>query len=366
MSTSESTRFVDIHRPQKLADVQGQSKAVAQLTGLLQSGKVTGNTLLISGPYGTGKTSIGRILARTVNCSKGGIDPCEECASCRLTVKNHPDIKELDAAESRGIDDVRQLMDVAKLSPRYKARVFVIDEAHQFTGPAAQALLKTLEEPPKHASFILCTTDPYKLPQAIRSRSAWVKLAELPQRDVARLLLKICKSEGLNYPKEVLLYIAETAGGHARDAVTMLEQLGSASTTMSLDEAKEALPEIVEGILGSSPDALVPKYVHKLLDGTIHSMVYLRKVENPEYLLSLILKFLKELTIYYIEPKMVDNNALASFVKATQFKKKITSDVLTSILEIHMDAQERVKTRSTDPMDALDLAILKSVKVLGG
>lgn len=364
MSNDSSERYVDRYRPQKLSDVQGQAKSVAQLTDLLQSKEVAGNTILISGPYGTGKTTLGRILARTLNCAKGGLDPCEECSSCKLTVKNHPDIKELDAAESRGIDDVRTLMDVAKLSPRYKARVFVIDEAHQFTGPAAQALLKTLEEPPKHASFILCTTDPYKLPATIRSRSAWIRLAELPSRDIARLLMKVSKAEGLSFTKEVLLYIAEMSGGHARDAVKMLEQLGPSSSSMSLDEAKEALPEIMEGILGASPATLVPKYVHKLLDGTIHSMVYLRKVENPEYFLSLLIKFLKELTIYYIEPKMVDNNALVSFVKGTQFKKKVTSDNLTSILEIHLDALERVKTRSTDPLDALDLAILKSAKML--
>ncbi len=364
MSTSE--RFVDRYRPQKLADVHGQNKAVSQLTGLLQNGKVMGNTILLSGPFGTGKTSIGRILARAVNCSVGGIDPCGECPSCKLSIDSHPDIKEINAADSRGIEDVRTLLDVSKLSARYKARVFILDELHQLTGPAAQAFLKALEEPPKKTSFILCTTEPYKLLPTIRSRSAWVKLAELPPRDTARLLYRVCKAEGLSFPKEVLLYIAEMSGGHARDALTMLEQLGASSSSMSLEEAKEALPEIAEGILGAAPDVMVPKYVHKLLDGTIVPMVYLRKVENPEYFLSLILKFLKELTIYFIEPKMVDNSALASFAKGTQFKKKVTPDVLTSIFEIHLDAQERVKTRSTDPLDALDLAILKSVKVLGG
>jgi hypothetical protein len=145
----------------------------------------------------------------------------------------------------------------------------------------------------------------------------------------------------------------------------MLESLASSAKSLSLDEAKEQLPEIVEGLLGASPDTLVPKYVQKLFDGTIVPMVYLRKVENADYLLTLLLKFLKEMVIYHIEPKMVDNPALVSFVKSTSFKIKPTPDMLTRVFEIHLEAQERVKARMVDPLDAIDLAILKSIKVIG-
>lgn len=364
MSEAEE-RFVDRYRPQKLSDVVGQPKAVSQLTGLVQSGKIAGNTVLISGPYGTGKTTFGRILARTLNCQAGGTDPCGECASCKFSIDNHPDIKEINAADSRGIDDVRSLLEVARLRARYKARVFIMDEAHQLTGAAATAFLKALEEPPKGTAFVLCTTEPYKLPAPIRSRSAWVKLTEIPVRDVSRLLSRVCKTEGIDFPKEVLSYISEMSFGHARDALNMLESLSSSTKSLSLDEAKDQLPAIAEGILGASPDSLVPKYVQKLFDGTIVPMVYVRKVENPEYLLQLLLKFLKEMVIYYIEPKMVDNPALVSFLKSTQFKIKPTPDTLTRLFEIHLEAQERVKSRTIDPLDAIDLAILKSIKVLG-
>lgn len=360
-------RFIDRYRPQRLADVVGQQKVTAHLSGLLSQGKIAGNTLLFSGPYGTGKTTLGRIVARALNCSgerePGDVEPCGSCPSCRFNIDNHPDIKEINAAESRGIEEVRALLDVSKLKPRHKVRVFILDECHQLTGPAAQAFLKKLEEPPKQTAFILCTTEPYKLLATIRSRAQWSKLSEITPRDTTRLLTRICKAEGLDFPKEVLEYISTMAAGHGRDAVNMLESLASSTKSMNLSEAKERLPELAQEILGASPDALVPKYVQKLLSGTIVPMVYLRKVENPEYFLTLVLKFLKEMTIFTIEPKMVDNPALASFM-ATPGLVKASADQLTNLFELHLDAQDRVKTRSVDPLDAIDLAILKSVKSL--
>lgn len=357
-----STRFVDKYRPRTLSDVVGQPKGVAQLQGLLESSKVAGNTILLSGPYGVGKTTIARILAKAVNCKAGKADPCGECNSCLLSLDKHPDITEINAAETRGIDDVRTILSQANFSPRYKARVFILDELHQLTGPAAQAFLKMLEEPPKHTVFILCTTDPYKLLPTIRSRATWVKLAELAPRDITRLLNKVCKQEGISYGKEILSYIADLSSGHARDSLNLLEQLYAASPDMTAAEAKEQLPEIAEGILGSSPDALVPKYVDKMLSGSLTPMVYLRKVEHPEHFLGLIIKFLKELTIYKIEPRMVDNPSLSDFVKNSS-SKHVSSEKLVSLFEIHLDAQQKSRHLS-DPLDMLDLAILKSYQVV--
>jgi len=360
-----SERFVDKYRPQRLEEIVGQSRVVTQLTGLIQEGKIAGNTILISGPYGTGKTSIGRVLARVVNCKEGGTEPCGACKSCLLSLDHHPDIQEINAADTRGIDDVRKILDTVRLHPRFKVRVFILDELHQLTGPAAQAFLKTLEEPPKHTLFVLCTTEPYKLLDTIRSRSTWLKLAEIGSRDMSRLLGRICKQESFSISKEVLAYISELSGGHGRDAVNLLEQLGAAASGMSLEEAQEQLPALAEGILGASPAVLVPKYVHRLLDGTIVPMVHLRKVDNLDYFIGLVLKFLKEYLILQIEPKMIEDKAMISFASSTKFKKAPTVAQLTSIFEIHLEAQERVKSRGVDPLDAMDLAILKSFQVLG-
>lgn len=361
-----SRRYVDKYRPRRLRGIAGQRGAVAQIDGLLRSDKVKGNTLLISGPYGAGKTTLARIIAKALNCQETGPqEVCGKCRSCRTAISKHPDIQEINAADARGIDDARRIIEASRYSPRYRARVFILDELHQLTPQASQAFLKDLEEPPTHVSYLLVTTDPWKLIPTIRSRSTHIKVGTIRTPDLVRFLTKVSKKEELSFSKEVLTYLAELSEGHIRDALNLLEQLASSAADADTEEAKELLPKIQEEILGSSPKVLVPKYVQALLAGSISPIVHLRKVDNQEYFLKLVVKFLKDYIFLKKEPRMIEDKALSSFDKATKGKFNVDMDVLIAIFELHLDALERIGRRTVEPLDAADLAVLKSSQLLG-
>jgi len=352
------SRFVDSYRPRSLSSVVGQDKVVSQLQGMLDEGKLGGNTLLLSGPYGTGKTTLARILARVVNCAEGGTSPCGQCRSCKTPIDSHPDIMEINAANTRGIDDIRSLMESSRLRPRNRMRVFIIDEIHQLTGPASQAFLKDLEEPKPHLLYILCTTEPYSLLPTIRSRSSWLKLKSVSPRDTTRLLRRVCKKEDLTIGPSILKYLAELSEGHVRDALIMLDQLASSPelSSMSEEDLKEALPDLSEGILGSSPVHLVPKFVQGMLSGDLSPLIHVRRVDNHDYFAGLVIKFVKEYLIYTLNPEAVDNKTVSSFAKA---QGRVSSSRLLVMLESLLTLQERLKRHILDPLDVFDATILR-------
>ena len=233
------------YRPQKVSELDLISVRES-LEKILKSKKIP-HAFLFSGPKGIGKTSAARIFAKSINClgKRKDFEPCNKCDVCQeITNGSSLDLIEIDAASNRGIDDIRSLREKIKLSPaRCRYKVYIVDEAHMLTTEAFNALLKTLEEPPAHAVFILCTTEPEKLPKTIVSRCLQIKFQKAKKEEVINSLKRVVKGEKLEVEKEVLAEISVNAEGSFRDAQKILDQLSLANRKISLKER----PELMNG-----------------------------------------------------------------------------------------------------------------------
>ncbi|KKQ95500.1 MAG: polymerase III, tau subunit protein [Candidatus Woesebacteria bacterium GW2011_GWB1_43_14] len=227
------------YRPQKLEELDLTSVR-ENLTNILASKSIP-HAFLFSGPKGSGKTSAARILAKVINCSANVKNkPCNKCAHCKaITAGNHLDVIEMDAASNRGIDDVRSLRENVNLAPSSaNKKIYIIDEAHMLTTEAANALLKTLEEPPAHVMFILATTEPMKLPDTVRSRATTVIFPKASEEEIARQIARVVKSEKINIDKEAIEIIARYSEGSFREAVKILEGLAVDKRKITVKKAE--------------------------------------------------------------------------------------------------------------------------------
>ncbi len=224
------------YRSKKLSEVVGQKHITTVLENALKQGKIA-HAYLFTGPRGVGKTSIARILAHEIN----NLPYSEE--------DNHPDIIEIDAASNNGVDDIRQLRDNVQVAPfSAKYRVYIIDEVHMLSKAAFNALLKTLEEPPEHAVFILATTDAHKLPATIISRTQQFVFRFISKEDVCAHLEFIAKNEKINISKEAIEIIAERGEGSFRDSISLLDQISSIT-----EKSEKITANLLEETLGLAP-----------------------------------------------------------------------------------------------------------------
>jgi len=256
------------YRPQTFADVVGQTHVVSTLERAVLEGR-TSHAYLFCGPRGTGKTTMARLLAKALMCEQGaGHLPDGTCEQCRLIAAGeHPDVYELDAASRTGVENVREeiINRVGYAPVQAPCKMYIIDEVHMLTTQAFNALLKTLEEPPDHVIFVLCTTDPQKIPATILSRVQRFDFRPISSEDILGRLEYVCEQEGFTYEQDALQLVVTCARGGMRDALSTLEQLSVfGGGTISLDAARDLLGAVPGSEIDRVMDALAKRDVPTL------------------------------------------------------------------------------------------------------
>lgn len=320
------------YRPQTIDQIVGQEHIKKALANAIQMDRIS-HAYLFTGPRGTGKTSTARIFAKSLNCEKGPtISPCNECENCKNITNSIPiDVIEIDAASNRSVNDADEIIQKVALAPvqsRYK--IYIIDEVHMLTNQAFNALLKTLEEPPKNVIFILATTEVHKVLDTIKSRCQRFDFKRITTDDIAKHLRYISDNEGINITDEALSYIAQNSAGGMRDSIALLDQLSvlnSADTAISVDDINNLLGRLSFNSLSNLFGAIVDSDQNKALD--VLNEIY-NQGNEPVQILSNMLEYFRNALIL----KSVGDNVSNSVVQLNAEQVKSLSAKLQNV-EIH-------------------------------
>ncbi|MCM1130606.1 MAG: DNA polymerase III subunit gamma/tau [Roseburia sp.] len=346
------------YRPQKFCDVVGQQHIIKTLQNAIKLNKVA-HAYLFCGPRGTGKTTLAKIMAKALNCVHGpSIEPCDECEICQGIQKGTvADVVEIDAASNNGADDIRALRDSVKYMPAIgKYKVYIIDEVHMLSNAAFNALLKTLEEPPKHVIFILATTEPYKLPSTILSRCQRFDFQSLAIEDILRRLKIVAKAENIRMTEEAFNQIASSAEGGMRDALSLFDQTISFSIhdeitledvlAVSGNVSYKELLKILEACLEGNGTAALKLVDHILKEGK----------EVPRVINDMII-FLRDVLLFKSNA-ILDDRLEFHNQEFIDFTKKISKTVIYDWLN-HLNETNNTMRFSNQKRAYLELAILK-------
>jgi len=337
----------------------GQDHIKDTLASQVKSGRIA-HAYLFCGTRGTGKTTTARILAKAINCQnqKTG-EPCNKCITCRdFMAGKSMDLIEIDAASNRGIDEIREIIEKVKFTPSIaQFKVFVIDEAHMLTREAFNALLKTLEEPPVHAVFILATTEPHKLPPTILSRVQRFDFKRISPRDIAKRLESIGKKEKIKIEKEATAAIVEAADGSFRDAESLLDQVASYV-------GKKIKLSDVELILGVSNQKSIIELINHLVNKDSRSAITLiNRLLNQGHDLSFFTKNTIEYLRKLILIKTASSDSEELFTdpqKPKEQAEKLSAAQILKFIKSIIEAQREIKSSSI-PQLPLEMAVVDLV-----
>ncbi len=326
------------YRPLVLEDVVGQKSITDTIINQINSDKLS-HAYLFSGPRGTGKTSVAKIISRVVNCeNKTGHNPCNECETCKSILNDsYVDVTEMDAASNRGVDHIRSLIDKTKFPPSAgKYKVIIIDEAHMLTDEAENALLKTLEEPPTYMIFILATTEPNKIQQTIKSRCQRFDFRRLSDEDIVQYLKKVIINESICASDEAVNKIASISAGGMRDALSTLEQVASS-------EESEITLEILDEIIGSS-DLDIYEFVKNILLGDLKQSfaclsAFYDSGKDVKLIISSVIESVRKILIVKSGIELENLNVgLAERTFISNIDRKVTKQRIMHVLEVFLAA----------------------------
>lgn len=348
-----------VWRPQAFIDVVGQEHVTKTLQNALLQQKIS-HAYLFSGPRGTGKTSAAKIFAKAVNCENSpATEPCNACPACLgITDGSIPDVIEIDAASNNGVEEIRDIRDKVKFAPSsVKYKVYIVDEVHMLSIGAFNALLKTLEEPPRHVIFILATTEPHKIPLTIISRCQRFDFKRISAQSIVNRMKTIVDETGVRYEEKALQVVARAAEGGMRDALSLLDQAISYSRDeVTVEDALTVTGSVSQGLLNQLATAIRDRDAAKALEA-LEELLFLGK--DPSRFIEDFILYYRDMLLFKAAPNLEESfERVLLDEEFKQIAEDVNQEDIYQIIETLNKSQQEMRW-TNHPRIFLEVAVVK-------